>query len=86
MLLLCVQVLTIFLRVKRVRLALNFIVYDVQNSTYYSHGAPCPAQDLFPWLNTRVKVHIFIWTIQEYPKRHYSYLSDSEDTFLLLIK
>ena len=55
----------------------NFIVYDVQNATYSSHRAPCPARDLFPWLNTRVKVHISIWTIHEYPKGHSSYLSDS---------
>ena len=37
---------------------LNFIVYDVQNVSYSSHGAPCPTRDLFPCLNTRVKVHI----------------------------
>ena len=36
------------------------------------------------WLNTRVKVHIL--TIREYPKRHSSYLSDSGDTFLPLIR
>ena len=63
---------------------LNFIVNDVQNATYSSHGAPCSARDLFPWLNTRVKVHISVWTIRKYPKRHSSYLSDSGDTFLPL--
>ena len=62
----------------------NFIVYDVHNATYSSHWAPWPARDLFPWLNTRVKVHISVWTIREYPKRHSSYLSVSEDTFLPL--
>ena len=36
------------------------------------------------WINTRLKVHISVWTIREYPKRHFSYLSDSEDTFLPL--
>ena len=56
---------------------LKFYVYDVQNATYSSHGAPCTARDLFPWLNTRVKVHISVWAIREYPKRHSSYLSDS---------
>ena len=79
------QVLTIFLCIKRVRLNWNFIVNDVQNATYSSHGAPCPARDLFPWLNTRVKVHISLWTIREYPKRHFRYLSDSGDTFLPLL-
>ena len=64
------QVLTIFLCIKRVRLHWNSIVYDVQNATYSSHGAPCPARDLFPLLNTRVKVHISVWKIHEYPKRH----------------
>ena len=81
------QVLTIFLCTKRVRLNWNFIVHQlhsVPNATYSSHGAPCPAQDLFPWLNTRVKVHISVWTIREYPKRHSSYLSDSGDIFLPL--
>ena len=57
------QVLTIFLCIKWVRLKWNFIVYDVQNATYSSHGAPCPSQDLFPWLNTIVKVHIYVWRI-----------------------
>ena len=75
------QVLTIFLYINRVRLNWNCIVYDVQNATYSSRGAPCPARDLFPWLNKRVKVHISVWTIREYPKRHSSYLSDSGDTF-----
>ena len=51
--------------IKRVRWTWNFIVYDVQNATYSSHGAPCPAP--FPWLNTRDKVHISLWTIREYP-------------------
>ena len=78
------QVLTIFLCIKRVRLNWNCIVYDVQNATYSSHGAPCPARDLFPLLNTRVKVHISVWTIREYPKRHFRYLSDSGDTYLPL--
>ena len=32
-------------------------------------GAPCLARDLFPWLNTRVKVHISVWTIWGYPKK-----------------
>ena len=58
----------------------NVIIYDVQNSVYSIHGVPCPARDLFPWLNTRVKVHISVLTINEYPKRHHSYLSDSGDT------
>ena len=62
----------------------NFIVYDVQNATYSSHGAPCPARDFFPWLNMRVKVHISVWTIREYPKRYSSYLSDSGHMFLPL--
>ena len=79
------QVLTIFLCIKRVRLNWNFIVNDVQSATYPSHGAHCPARDLFPKLNTRVKVHISLWTIREYPKRHFRYLSDSGDTFLPLI-
>ena len=78
------QVLTIFLCIKQVRLNWNFIVYDVQNATYSSHGASCPARDLFTWLNTRVNVHISVWTMREYPKRHSSYLSDSGDTFLPL--
>ena len=78
------QVLTIFLCIKRVRLNWNFIVNDVQDATYSSHGAPCPVRDLFPWLNTRVKVHISVWTIREYPKGHSLYLSDSRDTFLPL--
>ena len=46
------QVLTLFLCIKRVRLNWNVIVNDVQRATYSSHGAPCPARDLFPWLNT----------------------------------
>ena len=46
--------------------------------------APCPARALFQWLNTRVKVHISVLTIREYPKRHSSYLSDSGDTVLPL--
>ena len=37
--------------------------------------APFPARDLFPWLNTRVKVHISLWRIREYPKRYFRYLS-----------
>ena len=78
------QVLTNFLCIKRVRLNWNFIVNDVQSATYSSHEAPCPARDLFPWLNTRVKVHIPLWTIREYPKRHFRYLWDSGDTFLPL--
>ena len=77
------QVLTISLCIKRVRLN---IVYDVQNATYSSHGVPCPARDLSLWLNTRVKVHISVWTISEYPERYSSYLSDSRDTFLPLTK
>ena len=64
---------SIFLYIKRVRLNWNFIVHDVQNATYSSHGAPCPTRDLFPWLNTRVKVQISVWTLCEYPKRHSSY-------------
>ena len=79
------QVLTIFSCIKQVRLNWNFIVIDVQSATYSSHGAPCPSRDLFPWLNTRVKVHISLWTIREYPKRHFRYLSDSGDTFLPLM-
>ena len=67
------QVLTIVLCTKRVRLNWTFIVYDVQNTTYSSHGAPCAVRDLFPWLNTRVKVRISIWKIPEYPKRHSLY-------------
>ena len=78
------QVLTIFLCIKRVRLNRNFIVNDVQSVTYSSNGAPCPVRDLFPWLNTRMKVHISPWTIRKYPKRPFPYLSDSGDTFLLL--
>ena len=66
------QVLTIFLCVKRVRLYWNFIIYDVQSATYSSHGAPCPARDLFPWLNTRVKVHISLWTIREISEKTFS--------------
>ena len=78
------QVLTIVLCIKRMRLSWNFIVNDVQSATFTSHGAPCHARDLFPWLNTRVQVHISLWTIREYPKRHFRYLSDSGDTFLPL--
>ena len=78
------QVLTIFLCIKRLRLIWNFIVNDVQSATYFSHGTPSPARDLFQWLNTRVKVHISLWTLREYPKRHFRYLSDSGDTFLPL--
>ena len=55
------QVLTIFLCIKRVRLIWNCIVNDVQSTTYSSHGVPCPARDLFPWLNTRVKVYIYLY-------------------------
>ena len=69
---------------KRVRLNWNFIVYDVQNATYSSQGAPCLVRDLFTLLNTRVKVHISVWTIRKYPKRYSWYLSDSGDTFLPL--
>ena len=76
------QVLTIFLCIKRVRLNWNLIVNDIQSATYSSTGP----RDLFPWLNTRVKVHISLWTIREYPKRHFRYLSDSGDTFLPLIR
>ena len=54
-----------------------FIVNDVQSDIFSSDGAPCPTRDLFPWLNTRVKVHISLWTIREYPKRHFRYLLDS---------
>ena len=61
-----------------------FLYIDVQNTTNSSHGAPCHAQDVFPWLNTRVKVHISVWTIREYSKRHSPCLSDSGDTFLPL--
>ena len=78
------QVLTIFLCIKRVSLNWNFIVNDVQSATYSSRGAPCPAVDLFPLLNARVRVHISLLTIHEYPKRHFRYLSDSGDTFLTL--
>ena len=78
------QVLKIFLCIKRVRLNWTFIVYDVHNTTYSSHGAPCPTRHLLLWLNTRVKVHISVWTILEYPKTHSSYLLDSGDTFLPL--
>ena len=60
--------------------------YDVQSATYSSHGAPCLARDLFPWLNTRVKVHISVWISLKYPKRHFSYLSDSGNTFLPFLK
>ena len=60
-----------------------------QNATNSSHEAPCPARDLFPWLNTRVKKMVRNglkkWKIREYPKRHSSYLSDSGDTFLPLL-
>ena len=73
---------TIFLSIKRVRLKWNCIVYDVWNAFYSSHEAPCPAWDLFPWLNTRVKVHVSVWKVRGYPERHSSYLSDSGDTFL----
>ena len=31
---------------------LSFMMYTI--FSYSSHGAPCPARDLFPWLNTRV--------------------------------
>ena len=40
----------------------NYFVYDVHNVTYSSHGAPCSAQDLFPWLSTKLKVHISVWS------------------------
>ena len=69
------QVLTILVCIKRVRLNWNLIVNDVQSASYSSHGAPCPARDLFSWLNTRVKVHISLWTIREYLKIHFRYLS-----------
>ena len=58
MLLLGKQVLTIFLCISVNFLICNYFDYDVQNSSYSSHGAPCPARDLFQWLNTKVKVHI----------------------------
>ena len=83
------QVLTIFLCIKRVRLNWNFIVYDVQNTTYSSHGAPCPARDQFPWPNMRVKVHISVWIIPKYPKRHSWYKNvplGYGDTFLPLLR
>ena len=79
------HVLTIFLCIKRVRLNWNLIVNGLQSATYSSHGAPCSARELFQWLNTRMKVNISLWTIREYPKRHFRYLSDSGDTFLPLI-
>ena len=41
--------------IKRVRLKWNFIVYDVQNATYSSHGTPFPERDLFPWLTRESK-------------------------------
>ena len=68
------------------RLNWYFILHVVQNATYSSHRAPCPARDFFPWLNKRVKVHISVWTIREYPKSHSSYLSHPGDTFLPLIR
>ena len=79
------EVLAIFLCIKRKRLNWNLIINDVQSATYSSHGAPCLARDLFPWLNTRMKVHISLWTIREYPKRHFRYLSDSGDTLLTIV-
>ena len=57
MLLFCEQVLTIFLCNSVYFLMYNNFVYDVQNATYSSHGAPYSARDLFPLLNTKVKVH-----------------------------
>ena len=78
--------LLFYLCIKRVCLNWNFIVNDVQSATYSCHGAPCQARDLFSWLYTRVKVHISLWTIREYPKRHFWYLSESGDTFLPLEK
>ena len=78
------QVITIFLCIKRVRLNWNVIVNDAQSATYPSHGAPCPARDLFKWLNTRMKAHISLWTIREHLKRYFQYLSDLGDTFLPL--
>ena len=60
MLLLGEQVLTIFLCINVYFLIWNYFVYDVQNATYSSHGAPCPARGLFPWLNTKVRVHIYV--------------------------
>ena len=72
------QVLIIFLCIERVRLNWNFIVYDVQNTTYSLHGAPCPARDLFPWINIIEWKYICMYgQYPEYPKRHSSYLSDS---------
>ena len=61
MLLLGEQVRTFFLCISVYFLICNYFVYDVQNATYSSHGAPCPTRDLFPWLNTKVKVHISVW-------------------------
>ena len=52
MLLLGEQVLTIFLCISVYFLVYNYFVYDIENATYSSHGAPCPARDLFPCLTT----------------------------------
>ena len=41
-----------------------YFVYYVQNTTCSSHGAHCPERDLFRWLNTKVKVHISVWSRQ----------------------
>ena len=71
------QVLTIFLCIKRVRLNWNLIVNNVHNATYSSHGAPCPTRDLFPWLNTRVKVHNISMDNTQISAMTFSYLSDS---------
>ena len=47
----------------------NNFVYDVQNATYSSHGAPCSARDLLSLLNTKVKVHYICMVETRIPKR-----------------
>ena len=57
-----INLLTMFLCISVYFLVCNYFVYDVQNATYSSHGGPCPAQDVFPWLNTKMKGHVFVWS------------------------
>ena len=53
---------------------LSLMMYKVQLTLV---TGPLVPHEISPWLNTRVKVHVFLWTIREYPKRHFRYLSDS---------
>ena len=52
------QVLTLSLSIKRVRLNWNFIVYDVQNATYSSHG-PLVPHEIYPHGYTREWKYVY---------------------------